>query len=84
SQASTVLATVKPKHIHRISRQRSVISYSREHVSTGLESSGGVLYTTASEVLHCTGRYKAWMQLLAMETHSMMLSMHCSANLKTT
>ncbi|CAI9603109.1 unnamed protein product, partial [Staurois parvus] len=36
---------------HRIARQRSVIHHSRELVSTALESSGGVLYTTAAEAL---------------------------------
>jgi len=61
-----------------------MIHHSREHVSNALESSGGVLYTTASDALHCT-----WWWLgcscLAMETHSMKLSTHCSwANLKTT
>ncbi|CAI9595783.1 unnamed protein product, partial [Staurois parvus] len=34
SQASTVLATAKPRHIHRIARKRSVICYAREHIST--------------------------------------------------
>ncbi|CAI9610736.1 unnamed protein product, partial [Staurois parvus] len=63
--ASTVLlATAKPRHVHRIARQRSVIGHSREHVSPALESSGGVLYTTASDTLHCTWWWKAWMQLL--------------------
>ena len=38
--------------------------HSRECVSTALESSGGVLYTTASDALHCTWRCMAWMQLL--------------------
>jgi len=55
TQASTVLlATAKPRLVHWIARQRSVIGHSREHVSTALESSGGVLYTTASDALHCT------------------------------
>ena len=35
-------------------RWRSAIAHSREHASTALESSGGVLYTTASHALHCT------------------------------
>ncbi|CAI9544299.1 unnamed protein product, partial [Staurois parvus] len=49
SQASTVLlATAKPRHVHRIAKQRSVIGHSREHISPALESSGGVLYTMAS------------------------------------
>ncbi|CAI9553512.1 unnamed protein product [Staurois parvus] len=34
--------------------RRSVIGHSREHVSTALKSSGVVLYTTASDALHCT------------------------------
>ncbi|CAI9542305.1 unnamed protein product [Staurois parvus] len=57
-----------------------------EHVSTALESSGGVLFITASGTLHCTWCWKAWMQLLgAMETHSMKLSTHCCwAHLKAT
>ncbi|CAI9584161.1 unnamed protein product, partial [Staurois parvus] len=55
SQASTVLlATVKPRHVHQIARQRSVFLHSREHVSTALESNGDVLYTTSSDALHCT------------------------------
>ncbi|CAI9623043.1 unnamed protein product [Staurois parvus] len=41
-------------HIHRIARQRTVIRHSREHISTTLQSSGGVLYTTACGALHCT------------------------------
>ena len=35
-------------------RWRSAIGQSRGHASTALESSGGVLYTTASHALHCT------------------------------
>ncbi|CAI9616427.1 unnamed protein product, partial [Staurois parvus] len=55
SQASTVLlVTAEPRHVHQISRQRSVICHSREHVSTAVEFSGGMLYTTASDTLHCT------------------------------
>ena len=50
--------------IHQIARWRSVIRRSRERVPTALESSGGVLYTTASNVLHCTWWCMAWMQLL--------------------
>ncbi|CAI9579748.1 unnamed protein product, partial [Staurois parvus] len=53
-QASTILlATAKPRHIHRIARQRSVIHHSREQISTASESSSGMLYTTAFEALHC-------------------------------
>ena len=53
--------------------------------NTSLESSGGMLYTTASDTLHCTCWCMAWMQLLGHGTHSMKLSMHCSwANLKAT
>ena len=64
SQTSTILlATAKPRLVHQIARSRSVISHSRECVSTALESSGGVLYTTASSALHCTCWCMAWMQL---------------------
>ena len=38
------------------------IRHYREHVSTALESSGGVLYTIASDLLHCTCWYSAWMR----------------------
>ncbi|CAI9542144.1 unnamed protein product, partial [Staurois parvus] len=35
SQASTVLlTTAKHRHVHRISRQGSVIGHSREHISS--------------------------------------------------
>ena len=55
SQTSTVLlATAKPRLVHQIARWRSAIHHSRERVSTALESSGSVLYTTASDALHCT------------------------------
>ncbi|CAI9616827.1 unnamed protein product, partial [Staurois parvus] len=41
SQTSTILlATAKPRHVHQIARQRSVIHHSREHISTALVSSG--------------------------------------------
>ena len=57
SQTSTVLlATTKPRLIHQIARWRSALRHSRECVSTALESSGSVLYTTASDALHCTCR----------------------------
>ncbi|CAI9601219.1 unnamed protein product, partial [Staurois parvus] len=40
-----------------------------------LESSGGVLYTTASDALHCTlGDGRLGCSCSAMETHSMKLS----------
>ncbi|CAI9622115.1 unnamed protein product [Staurois parvus] len=42
------------RHSHPIARQRSVIHHSREHISTAPESSGSMLYTTASDDLHCT------------------------------
>ncbi len=65
SQTSTViLETAKPRLVHQIARWRSVICHSRERISTALESSGGVLYTTASNALHCTWWCMAWMQLL--------------------
>ncbi|CAI9603989.1 unnamed protein product, partial [Staurois parvus] len=55
SQESTILlVNAKSIHIHWIARQRSVIHHTREHISTAVESSGGVLYTTASNALHCT------------------------------
>ena len=55
SQTSIVLlATAKPRLVHQIDRWRSVIHQFREHVSTALESSGSVLYTTASDALHHT------------------------------
>ena len=65
SQTSIVLmATTKPRLLHQIVRRKSVIRHSRELVSTALESSGGVLYTTASDTLHCTWWCITWMQLL--------------------
>ncbi|CAI9581628.1 unnamed protein product, partial [Staurois parvus] len=55
SQASTVLlATAKPRHVQQIARQRSVIHYSREHISTAVESSGNaelLLFPVASTLL---------------------------------
>ncbi|CAI9553993.1 unnamed protein product, partial [Staurois parvus] len=52
SQASTfLLATAKPRHVHWIARQRSVIGHSREHVSPALESSGGWLSGCCSQLL---------------------------------
>ena len=66
SQARTVLlATTKPRLVHQSARWRSSIRQSREHVSTALESSGCVLYTTASNALHCTCWCMVWMQLLS-------------------
>ena len=54
-------------------------------VSTALESSGPMLYTTASNILHCTCWYIAWMQLISHGTHSLKISTHCSwVNLKAT
>ena len=51
--STVLLATAKPRLINQIARWRSAIRHSREHVSfTALESSGGVLYTTASNALH--------------------------------
>ncbi len=71
--------------IHVFMRWRSVIRHSRERVSTALESSVGVLYTTASDALHCTWWCMLGCSCSAMETHSMKLSTHCSwANLKAT
>ena len=52
SQTSTVLlATAKTRLVHQIARCRNTIPHSREGVSTALQSSGGVLYTTASKEL---------------------------------
>ncbi|CAI9583621.1 unnamed protein product, partial [Staurois parvus] len=59
-----VLFSWQPPNPDTFSRQRSVIHHSREHVSTAVECSGGALYTTTSNALHCTWRCKAWMQLL--------------------
>ncbi|CAI9605813.1 unnamed protein product, partial [Staurois parvus] len=56
----------------------------REHVSTAVESSGGMLYTTASDVCIALGDVRLGCICSAMETHSMKLSMHCCANLKAT
>lgn len=39
---------------HWITRQRSMICHSREHVFMALRSSDGMLCTTASNALHCT------------------------------
>jgi len=65
SQTSTVyLATTKPRLVHQITGWRSMIRHSRECVCTALESSDGVLYTTASDALPCTWWCMAWMQLL--------------------
>ncbi|CAI9594048.1 unnamed protein product [Staurois parvus] len=55
SQESTVLqATTKPRHVHQIARQRSLIGHCGEHISIALESSGSVLYATAYDAFHCT------------------------------
>lgn len=43
SQKYHSLVTAKPRLIYLISRWRSMICHSREHISTSLESSGGVL-----------------------------------------
>ncbi|CAI9595379.1 unnamed protein product, partial [Staurois parvus] len=41
SQTSTVLlATAKPRHVHWIAKQRSVIRQSKKHIFTALKSSG--------------------------------------------
>ena len=62
----------------QFSRWRSVICQSRERVSTVLESSGGVLYTTASNACIALADVLLGCSCSAMETHSMKLSMHCS------
>ncbi|CAI9586689.1 unnamed protein product, partial [Staurois parvus] len=41
----------KPRHVHRIVRQRSVIGHSRKHVSTALQSSGRWLSLCCSQLL---------------------------------
>ncbi|CAI9537884.1 unnamed protein product [Staurois parvus] len=38
-------------NVHRIARQRSVIHHSREHVSTALVFTGGVLSCCCSQLL---------------------------------
>ncbi|MEQ2197424.1 hypothetical protein XENOCAPTIV_029236 [Xenoophorus captivus] len=54
SQGSAVLGTVKARFFLWIARQRDMTRHSREHVSTALESLGAVLYTTASDAMHCS------------------------------
>lgn len=55
SQKSTVLlVTAKPKLIHQITRLTIMTRYSREYITTALNSSGGMLSTTASSAFHCT------------------------------
>ena len=54
------LANTELRLVHQIARWRSTIGHSRERVSTALESSGGMLYTTASNALHCTCWCMAW------------------------
>lgn len=79
-----LLATAKPRLLHQIARWRGVIRHSRERFPTALESSDWVLYTTASDTLHCTWWCTVWLacSCLAMKTHCMM---HCSSvNLKAT
>ncbi|CAI9566378.1 unnamed protein product, partial [Staurois parvus] len=60
--------------VRQIARQRSVIGHSRKHVSTALESNGGVLYTTASTLCIALGDVRLGCSCSAMETHSMKLS----------
>ena len=65
-QPSTVhLAMTKPRLVHQITRCKSTIGHSRELISTSLEFSGGMLYTAASDALHCTCWCMAWIQLLS-------------------
>ncbi|CAI9544543.1 unnamed protein product [Staurois parvus] len=62
-----------------------MIRHSREHVSTALESSAGVLYTIESTLCIALGDVRLGCSCLAMETNSMKLSNHCCcANLKAT
>ena len=71
------------KVVHQIARWRSVIRHSREHVSTALAAS---CFTPLQQTL-CIALGDLWLgcSCLAMETHSMKLSTHCSwANLKAT
>ena len=44
---------------------RRRIRHSRERISTALEYSGSVLYTTPSSALHCNWWCMAWMQVLS-------------------
>ncbi|CAI9618123.1 unnamed protein product, partial [Staurois parvus] len=46
-----LLTTAKPRQVHQIARERSVIFHSREHISTALESSGSWLSCCCSQLL---------------------------------
>lgn len=63
ANSTVLLATSKPGFVYPIARLRSMICHSREHISTALESGGGVLYINASDSLFCIWGCKAWMQL---------------------
>ncbi|CAI9573915.1 unnamed protein product, partial [Staurois parvus] len=68
----------KPRHVHQIARQRSVICHSREHISTALKS-----FTTLHLMLCIAlGDVRLGCSCSAMETYSMNLC--CCANLKAT
>ena len=75
SQTSTVLlATAKPRLVHQLARWRSVICHSRE-----LQSPVAACFTPLHPAL-CIALADVWLgcSCLAMETHSMKLSRHCS------
>lgn len=62
NQTSTVLmATIKPRLILWIVKWRNMIRHSGEYISTALESSSSLLYTTASKAWHCAWWCKAWL-----------------------
>lgn len=62
-------------------RWRNMICHSRNHVSTALESSCGMIYTTASDTLTALDDARLGCSWLDVETYSMQCSW---ANLKTT
>ncbi|MEQ2248998.1 hypothetical protein ILYODFUR_024891 [Ilyodon furcidens] len=54
-----------PKRVHWIARQKGMIHHSREYISTALECSGGLLYTSLHLML-CT---RLGCSCLSKETH---------------
>lgn len=75
--SSILLATAKLRLIHRIAKWRSMIYHSREHISTAIESSCSVFYTTSAKAL-ALGDVRLGYSCSAMETHPIRLSMQCS------
>lgn len=77
------LFLIKPRIIHRIAKQRSMICHYREHLFTALESRGAMLTPLHPVLCIALGDVRLKCSFLAMETHSMKPSMHCSwADLK--